>query len=126
MKRIYIALAMLIISGVICGLEMYEVRKNAESYISGLDEVKALTAESNYTDARILSEELLKSWKESSKKFDIYLYHDYIDNITENMSLLPVYADNENNEAALGVVENIKIQLTSLIESELPYIHNIL
>lgn len=126
MKRIYIAIAMLIISGLACGMEMYEVRKNASSYISALDDVKTLAVENKYTDARILSEELLKNWKDSSKKFDVYLYHDYIDNITENMSLLPVYADNENSEAALGVVENIKIQLTSLIESELPYIHNIL
>ena len=73
-----------------------------------------------------LSHNVLNSWKTATKHLDKYLYHDYIDNITRQMASLPVYAENKDKIAIKAQIEDIKIQLTSLKESELPYLHNIL
>ena len=126
MNRLYIALLMLLVSGIICGCEIYTVNESVNSFTKGLEDVKALNESERFEEAGILSNEILKSWKTTSRKLDKYLYHDYIDNITEEMSALPVYASNSDNEAARALIEEIKIQLTSLKESELPYMHNIL
>ncbi len=126
MNRIGIAITMVIIAGLICGFEIYTVSKSAADYTKELEAVNQLINEENFEDAKGLSAELLDNWKKSAKHLDKYLYHDYIDRITEEMSTLPVYAANKDKIAVKAQIEDIKIQLTSLKESELPYLHNIL
>lgn len=126
MNRIGIAIAMVIIAGLICGFEIFTVSQSAADYTKELEAVNQLINEENFEDAKGLSAELLDNWKKSAKHLDKYLYHDYIDRITEEMSTLPVYAANKDKIAVKAQIEDIKIQLTSLKESELPYLHNIL
>lgn len=126
MNRISIAVLMLLIAGVICGCEIFTVNNNAKIYTEELDKISYLSENENYQGAEELSKDILGRWKEISKHLDKYLYHDYIDNITEGISTLPVYTKNKDTSAVKAQIEEIKIQLTSLKESELPYLHNIL
>lgn len=126
MNRICIAVAMLLLAGFICGCEIYTVNSNAESYTKELDNISKLMSEENFDEAEENSQKLLESWKHIARHMDKYLYHDYIDNITEEISTLPVYAKSKDKESVMAQVEQIKIQLTSLKESELPYVHNVL
>lgn len=126
MKRIGIALVMLIISGIVSGCEVFTVNSNVDTYSAKLDSISKIADEENYDKAKELSEEVLVSWQKVAKHLDKYLYHDYIDNITEEIATLPVYANAKDKTAVEAQVAEIKIQLTSLKESELPYMHNIL
>ena len=126
MNRIMIALAMVILAGVICGCEVYYVCSKEQSYTAELEKVNRLMESEDYNEAGKLSENILKSWKNVAKHLDKYLYHDYIDSITEKLSTLPAYSKNKDKTTVKAQIEEIKIQLTSLKESELPYIHNIL
>lgn len=126
MNRIMIALAMVILAGVICGCEVYHVCSKVQSYTAELEKVNRLMESEEYNEAGKLSENILKSWKNVAKHLDKYLYHDYIDSITEKLSTLPAYSKNKDKTTVRAQIEEIKIQLTSLKESELPYIHNIL
>lgn len=126
MKRIGIALVMLIISGIVSGCEVFTVNSNVDTYSAKLDSISKIAGEENYDKAKELSEEVLVSWQKVAKHLDKYLYHDYIDNITEEIATLPIYAKAKDKTAVEAQVAEIKIQLTSLKESELPYMHNIL
>ncbi|MBQ2687517.1 MAG: DUF4363 family protein [Clostridia bacterium] len=126
MNRFIIAVVMLLIAGIICGCEIFTVTAYSVDYKEDLDTVKRLMEEESYYDAYKLSEKTIESWQKAARHLDKYLYHDYIDDITVKMSALPVYAQNEDTQAVNAQVEEIKKQLTSLKESELPYMHNIL
>ena len=126
MNRIGIAIAMFLIAVLTCGFEIFTVNKSTSIYSDELQQVSRLMSEEDFESASRLSASMLDSWKTTAKKLDKYLYHDYIDHITEGMSVLPVYAENKDKLALNAQIEEIKIQLTSLKESELPYLHNIL
>lgn len=126
MNRIIIAIVMLLIAGLICGCEIYAVNGNAKVFIKELDNIGDLLSHEKFDEAANLSENTLKSWKSVTEHLDKYLYHDYIDSITQGMSSLPVYIKSSDACGAKAQIEEIKIQLTSLKESELPYVHNIL
>ncbi len=126
MNRICIAIIMVIIAGLICGFEIYTVNISSTNYTNELENINRLMEENSFEKATQLSAEVLDKWKNTAKNLDKYLYHDYIDDITECMATLPVYADNKDKLAVNAQIENIKIQLTSIKESELPYLHNIL
>lgn len=126
MNRLWIAIVMLIFAGIFSGCELYAVNSSTENYTSELENISKLMNEENFEEAATLSEMLLRKWRETAKHLDKYLYHDYVDEITEEIAALPVLARSEDNEATLSQVEQIKIQLASLKESELPYMHNVL
>jgi len=117
---------MILIAGFICGTEIFTVKSNANKYTEELNQVSLLMSEERFDEASELSRDILKSWTISAKHLDKYLYHDYIDDITEEMSSLPVNSKSKDKSAVRAQIEQIKIQLTSLKESELPYMHNIL
>lgn len=126
MKRICVALVMLIVSGFVCGCEIFTVKGNAESYTKELEKISILMNEESFNEAEKLSKEVLAGWKETAKHLDKYLYHDYVDNITEEMATLPILLKDKDKSAVDAQIAEIKIQLASLKESELPYMHNIL
>ena len=126
MNRFAIAVTMILIAGIICGCELFTVNTSVDNSKNSLDKVVTLIEEENYNEASELSEKILKDWSKTARQLDKYLYHDYIDNITEEIAALPVYAKTKDKTAVNAQVAEIKIQLTSLKESELPYMHNIL
>ncbi len=126
MNRIMIAVVMVLIAGLICGCEIYSVSSYEKSYTEELAKVSKLMESKEYSEAGKLSENILKNWKKTAKHLDKYLYHDYIDSITEHLVTLPAYTESKDETAVRAHIEEIKIQLTSLKESELPYLHNIL
>ncbi|MBR3988780.1 MAG: DUF4363 family protein [Clostridia bacterium] len=126
MNRIGIGIVMFIIAGIICGCEIITVSNSYRNFSNELENISRLMSEENFERAGKLSYEVFENWKKTAKHLDKYLYHDYIDNISADMATLPVYADNKDKIAVTAQIEDIKIQLTSLKESELPYLHNIL
>lgn len=126
MNRFAIAVTMILIAGIICGCELFTVNTIVDNSKNSLDKVVTLIEEENYNEASELSEKILKDWSKTARQLDKYLYHDYIDNITEEIATLPIYAKTKDKTAVNAQVAEIKIQLTSLKESELPYMHNIL
>ncbi len=126
MKRCAIAILMLVIAGIFCWCEIYHVNTNALNYTKELETVQRLMKSKDFGEASKLSENILTSWDKASRHMDKYLYHDYVDDITKNMATLPVYTKSQDRIAVNAQIEAIKIQLTSLKESELPYFHNIL
>lgn len=117
---------MLVIAGIFCWCEIHHVKTNTEIYTNKLETVQRLMKSKDFDEASLLSKNIRLGWDKSSRHLDKYLYHDYIDDITRNMALLPIHTKSGDIIGVNSQIETIKIQLTSLKESELPYFHNIL
>lgn len=125
MKRLYIAVALLLAASALCAYEMISVKNTTSEYSDILDKIAETAETGDKTEAEILSEIMIKNWDKESKKLDKFVYHDYVDNITVSLSEVPLYVKSASIDETRSHIKGIKIQLASLNESELPYIHNI-
>lgn len=125
MKRFVIAVAMLLFAVLICVCE-FKVVEVTDTYVNTLEKIENFCKRAEFQDAYNLSLQINEKWQQTRKTLNKYLYHDYIDNISVNLSSLPIHTKGEDPESVSKTVEEIKIQLASLKESELPYMHNIL
>jgi|GEM_PF-4671346 len=125
MKRFVIAVTMLLFAVLICVCEFKAVEVT-DTYVNTLEKIENFCKSGEYQDAYNLSLQINENWQQTRKILNKYLYHDYIDNISVNLSSLPIHTKGEDPESVSKTVEEIKIQLASLKESELPYMHNIL
>ena len=65
-------------------------------------------------------------WQKNLIIFDILLIHDYVDEISVNLSAMRSYVATQSNDNYLAESAGIKKQLTSVKDSELVKIENIL
>ena len=65
-------------------------------------------------------------WQKNLSIFDILLIHDYVDEISVNLSAMRSYVATQSNDNYLAESAGIKKQLTSVKDSELVKIENIL
>ena len=107
MNKIGIALAMFLIAGSICWFEIFTVKNDVDAYNLELEKVCQLMNEDDFNKASELSSSILSKWKQESKRLDKYLYHDYIDELTQTIATLPVYADNQDKVSVKAQVEDL-------------------
>lgn len=125
MKRIYIAIALLIITSAVCTYEYIFVSKSTEEYIVKVDRIEREYTKDNRSGAIKLSEELYNQWSHTVASMDKLLYHDYVDDISNNMSKLNIYISNRDTTEFYATCRELKNQLQSLKDSEIPKPENI-
>ncbi|MGN0453041.1 MAG: DUF4363 family protein [Ruminococcus sp.] len=125
MKRIFAAIVLLCISGLLCFAEYSYVEKSVDKFTGMLDELKAVSQE-NKDEAIKLAEEINTQWDETVVTIDMLLYHDYIDEIGVSLSTLESYIVYEERAELYATCEAAKKQLLSLKTSELPTAENVI
>lgn len=126
MKRLYIAITLLLAASSICAFQISTIRDTTDKFCGILDDIAMICASGNKPLADKLAKDMLIKWDTESQELDKFVYHDYVDNITIALSEIPLYIKIGSNEETKSYINGIKIQLASLSESELPYIHNII
>ena len=91
MKRIHIAYMLLLITGAICFTQFIFIYKCCNNYEKHIDNIEAAYKNEDYVTAQKLSYELKRKWKKTSKYADMFLFHDYIDDITDNIDKMIIY-----------------------------------
>ncbi|MGN0559124.1 MAG: DUF4363 family protein [Acutalibacteraceae bacterium] len=127
MKRIWIALTLFIISGVLCYFEYRIVADSQQDFEQRIDDIYSL-AENNENEKAVKScDALCDEWDKRLKVTDMFLNHDIMDSISCELSSLKCYLESENGKTDFyATAEKIKKQLQSLRDSELPYAENII
>ena len=127
MKRIWIALSLFIISGVLCYFEYRIVADSQQDFEQRIDDIYSL-AENNENEKAVKScDALCEEWDKRLKVTDMFLNHDIMDSISCELSALKCYLESENGKTDFyATAEKIKKQLQSLRDSELPYAENII
>lgn len=126
MKRIYIALAFLIIAVTVGIFEMFYVTNKIDELNEEIISADNLVKSENYEGAKDVLASAESKWQKNLSIFDILLIHDYVDEISVNLSSMRSYVATQSNENYLAESEGIKKQLTSINDSELVQIENIL
>lgn len=126
MKRIYIAIAFLILAVTVGAFEMLYVSCRIDELNEEILTADSLVENKNYDGAKEILASAEEKWEKNLCIFDILLIHDYVDEISVNLSEMRSYVATGNSEDYLAQSAGIKKQLTSIKDSELVEIENIL
>lgn len=126
MKRIWFAILFTFISISIGVFELSYIGYNSSAYIKKIDNSKNLIQQGNYYNAEKEINSALEDFEKTAVLFDIFLAHNDVDDISQNLSELTEFAKTENKAEFNSLCEKTKRQLQSLKDSELPLFENIL
>lgn len=126
MSRIKTAIVMLIITATVCTVQYLYVAKTVAEFSDLLDEVRTEYADDNKSEALKIAENADRLWKERIRYVDIFLFHDYVDNISYNLSQVSKYVEYGEDASLYVTCDITKKQLKSLTDSEKPLVENIL
>lgn len=126
MKRIYIAIAFLIIALTTGIFEMFYVTNKIDELNEEIISADNLVKSENYDGAKSVLASAETEWQKNLSIFDILLIHDYVDEISVNLSAMRSYVATQSNDNYFAESAGIKKQLTSIKDSELVQIENIL
>lgn len=126
MSRIKTAIVMLIITATVCAVQYLYVAETAAEFTGILDKVRTEYADDNKSEALRIAEDADKLWKKRIKYVDIFLFHDYVDSISYNLSQVSKYVEYGEDASLYVTCDITKKQLKSLTDSEKPLVENIL
>lgn len=126
MKRIYISLAFFILAIATGIFEMFYVTNRIDELNEEIVSADSLVKSENYDGAKDVLAAAESKWQKNLSIFDILLIHDYVDEISVNLSAMRSYVATQSNDNYFAESAGIKKQLTSIKDSELVKIENIL
>ena len=116
MKRIYIALSLVLAALCFASVEPGFISGKTDSFIAKIE----------CADALKICEETEKEWYDNAKLIDTMLIHDYVDNIGLSISRMTAFAQKQNRDMYFAESVQAKKELASIKESEFPLVENIL
>ena len=126
MKRIKVAIILLVFSALICTTEFLYVTTKADDITSKIEEIENAYTQCNTSKALEITEDVQMKWKASVSKMDMLLYHDYIDTITSNIEKLEILIYENDSTSLLCTCKETTLMLESLKNSEYPTAENII
>ncbi len=126
MNRIKTAIVLLLITGAICTAEFLYVSKTSGEFIDILHGIEEDLNEGKVEDALESAKEADRKWQARLKFIDIFLFHDYVDEIGRNISSIAKHIEYGDKASLFATCEITKRELKSLVESEKPLTENIL
>ena len=119
MKRIYIALSLVLAALCFASVETGFISGKTDSFIAKIECADRLMS-------RLECEETEKEWYDNAKLIDTMLIHDYVDNIGLSISRMTAFAQKQNRDMYFAESVQAKKELASIKESEFPLVENIL
>lgn len=126
MKRITLAVIFILLVTLLVYGEYSYVEKTVKKFTDDLSKIETALENGDYETALNISQKCDDSWKDNSRKMDMLLYHDYVDNVGDSFVSIRKYIEFDNEKEALLVCEKAKRQLQTLFESEKPLAENII
>lgn len=126
MRRIWIALALILSCLVLAICELLLIDNNCDIYTELIDEAESYFSDKEYNKALDISQEAHSDWSEEEKKLKVFLLHSEIDDISNSIQDIKDYAEDKDEKKFYEACKKAKRQLLSIKESELPNIENIM
>lgn len=127
MKRMYIAIALIIISLAIGFFEMFTVKNTVKECITGLESINKSIDNGNIESAIKKCNSIAKNFEDKSDNI-LYCYYNHkeLDTINENIVTLSEYLKYNQKSDYYATMKKIKKQLKSMKDEEVPKPQNIL
>lgn len=126
MKRVYISLILLGVSALVCAVQFIHVTSSCSELLKNIERIEEYCAENDYDSALSLCTETYRRWMDSSEVTDMFLYHDYVDEITRCMEKMKIYVMAQKDNEIFAVSAELKNRIESLRKSEIPLFENII
>lgn len=126
MKRLYVAISLIIISLFFAVSEYIMVQKSYMDFTPVIDIAEKYCSEKEFSKAFDTVSIAQKKWDKKSKIMNSFIDHTHTENINENFFQLLEMAQKQKDVEFLSLCEKTKRQLLSLKESELPSFDNIM
>lgn len=126
MRRLWIAVALLLICGGLSTMEYVTIQRNCDFLTTSLSTAENYISKGEYKEAISFIEKVQQEWENSERKLKIYLLHNETETITENLSEIKEYAQEKKPTKYMEVSNKTKRQLLRMKQSELPDLENIL
>ena len=126
MKRIIIAVSLFLICITGAVVEVFSVSGSVTGYIKEIETVDKLVKKGNMTTAAKKCRELESRWDNTARIIDAVLIHDYVDQISIDLSQMRAHIESGNKDSYFAGSEQAKKALMSIKSSEYPTIENIL
>ncbi len=122
MKRILLAVALLVLTIIICAVELIGINQTINKHLDSLD----ILAQTSAADAKDKCQDIIKDWNDEETFLNMFLIHDTIDQIGNDLNSLEGYAQSNEQGDYYATIYKVKKQLISIKKSELPIWENIL
>lgn len=126
MKRIIISIILFTLCVTGSLIELFCVGNSVDNYLSEIDAIDHLMMKDDFSAASQKCSELEDKWGDTLKSIDIVLIHDYVDQISINISQMSAYIDNLSPDMYFASSEAAKKALESVKDSEYPFLENLL
>ena len=107
-------------------IELWYVNSTASSTIDDIGRITELVKLNEKDKALENSEKVIKEWDESSKFFDIFLLHEEIEIVSENLEEINEAIKNDDKNRFFEVYAKTRKRLEIIKEDEFPLLENVL
>lgn len=125
MKRMWVALVLLILAVTVCGIGIYNTQKVTAEMIQTVSQAKSAQEKGDDKAACKLSEKAEDDWREAHSVLCTYMVHARLEEIDQTLSTLPELCRNGAKDAFLSECDRSLTQFSYLTEAEMPSIGNI-
>ena len=126
MKRIYIAIFLLVLTIVASVFELRFIGREADGVTQQIEAIDGYMRRSEFNTAIKQCRALEEQWSKTSENIDIMLIHDYVDSIGLSITKMRAGAETKNAVLYFSESAGAKKALASIKGSEYPNFENIL
>lgn len=125
MKRMWIALALLVLTVSSCAVGITYTRSVTARMTQTVSQAKAAQKKGNAAAACRLSEQAKKDWKDAHRVLCVYMVHERLEALDETLAVMPELCRNGAKEEFLSECDRGLMQIAYLNESETPNLENV-
>lgn len=126
MKRVIVAVVVLILVAGGCVLSIYNERNNTNYLIDMTNQIETAFREQDLERTQQLADQFVEEFKERTRYFPFYMRHSDVSQIEENVIMLPILLEAGDMEHFPAELARCRNQLDKLGDLELPLWENIL
>lgn len=126
MKRVWAAIAMVILLLVLCITGLIFTHENISSLTNKIEETKNLVSQGEIEQAKQSNQELTQMWDDHYRVFCTYISHDKLEAIDQSMATLSTKLEYQEYSEFTTELDRACAQLRHLQDTELPTLENIL
>ena len=126
MKRLWVAILLLVISIFFATFENITVMNNYKKFTPILEKAEQYCSDKEFSKAFDTIKQAQLSWDKKSKVLNSLIDHTHTENINESFFQLLESAQKQESVEFLSICNKTKRQLLSMKESELPSFDNIM
>ncbi len=128
MKRLIWVLVLAFISAGVCVSSLLYVVKTSDEAGKYVSQIKTLTNNGKYENAKIKALELSRFWENNNTMLSIILHHKILEEIEESIKLIATALENtpESESEAKLEITKAEIKINNLRQVEIPTISNII